>query len=150
MFTCSCIQWELANLETPIFVRGGIVKGKLYSDGNIIFGTGLTKAYLMEEANAKVPRIILTNDILLPLRTPESRNGKNTVERLAFRDTDGFWVIDYFTRINFYKPQLNLRDRLISYAEKIIDTEIDTSIREKYLYVLHNIYLAYNRNVNNS
>lgn len=49
LFTCKVVQWELTNLETPILLRGGIVKGKLYSDGNIIFGPGLTKAYLLEE-----------------------------------------------------------------------------------------------------
>lgn len=81
LFACSIIQWELANFETPILLRGGVVKGKLYSDGNIIFGPGLTRAYLLEEQNAKFPRIIMTNDILMPFRTPESRFGKTTIDR---------------------------------------------------------------------
>ena len=35
--TCSIVQWKLLNLKTPIFVRGGIVKGKLFSDGGHYF-----------------------------------------------------------------------------------------------------------------
>lgn len=142
IFTCSIIQWELAAFETPILLRGGIVKGNLYSDGNIIFGPGLTKAYLLEEQNAKTPRIIMTNDILLPLRMPETQYGKTSVDRFLFRDTDGFYVVDYFTRINFYRRELLLKDRLLAYANSIIDTEIDMSIREKYLYLIHNINAA--------
>lgn len=147
LFACSIIQWELANFETPILLRGGVVKGKLYSDGNIIFGPGITKAYLLEEQNAKFPRIIMTNDILMPFRTPESQFGKTTIDRFLFRDFDGFYVVDYFSRINFFRPELNLKDRLLRYSESILDTETETSVREKYLYIIDNINAAMMRNV---
>lgn len=145
IFACSLIQWELANLETPIFLRGSIVKGKLFSDGNIIFGPGLTKAYLLEEQNARVPRIIMTNDILLPLRTVETQYGETSIDHLLFKDYDAFYVVDYFSRINFYRPELNLKARLLRYAESVLDSETDLSVREKYLYIINNINEAFSR-----
>lgn len=145
LYTCNMIQWELANFNPPILLRGGIAKGKLYSDGDIIFGPGLTKAYLLEEQNAKVPRIITTNDILLPYRTQQSNYGEKTIDRFLFRDSDDFYVIDYFAFINFFRQELHLKERLVKYAESILNLETDTSIREKYLYLLYNINIAKNR-----
>ena len=145
LYACNMIQWELANFDPPVLLRGGITEGKLYSDGNIIFGPGLTKAYLLEEQNAKVPRIITTNDILLPYRTQQSNYGETTIDRFLFRDSDGFYVIDYFAFINFFHQERHLKERLLNYAESILNSETDSSIREKYLYLIYNINAAMTR-----
>lgn len=136
IMACSIIQWELLNCDTPIFVRGGIVKGYIYSDGDVIFGEGLTRAYLLEEGNAKYPRIIMTGDILHPLRTHETRNGETTVERLVFKDFDGFYTVDYFSRLKYYRKQLGACDRVVRYVNNILGTTTDSSLREKYNYFI--------------
>lgn len=49
-----------ANLmKEGICIRGGVARGKFYSDDNIIFSNGLVKAYEIEENIAKFPRIII-------------------------------------------------------------------------------------------
>lgn len=134
--TCCIIQWELLNCDTPIFVRGGVVKGYMYSDGDVIFGEGLTRAYLLEEENARYPRIIMTNNILQPLRTPDSQNGKTTIEHIVFKDFDGFYTVDYFNRLINYKKNLKVMDRVLKHVNAILDSTTDPSLREKYNYFL--------------
>lgn len=136
---CCMIQWELLNCDTPIFVRGGVVKGYMYSDGDIIFGEGLTRAYLLEEENAKYPRIIMSNDILQPLRIADSQNGKTTIEHIVFRDFDGFYTVDYFNRLIHYKKALKVMDKVLKYVNSILDSTTDPSLREKYNYFLQTL-----------
>lgn len=136
IFACCNIQWELLNCDTPIFVRGGIVKGHIYSDGDIIFGEGLTRAYLLEEENAKYPRIIMTNDILRSMRTADSQNGKTTIDHIVFKDFDGFYTVDYFSRLIYFRKDLKVMDRVLKFVNEILDTTTDPSLREKYNYFL--------------
>lgn len=91
---CYRIQCELLKLDIPIFVRGGIVKGNIYIKDNVVFGPGLTKAYLLEEENAKFPRIIMTKD------TIESSQNQNP---FVFEDFDRFYTIEYFSAIKASK-----------------------------------------------
>jgi len=51
-------------LRMGIFVRGAITIGNLYHRGNIVFGDGLVKAYLLETKKAKFPRIIVSPELL--------------------------------------------------------------------------------------
>ena len=108
----------------------------MYSDGDVIFGEGLTRAYLLEEENARYPRIIMTNDILQPLRTADSQNGKTTIEHIVFKDFDGFYTVDYFNRLINYKKNLNVMDRVLKHVNAILDSTTDPSLREKYNYFL--------------
>lgn len=144
--TCCIIQWKLLNCNTPIFIRGGVVKGYMYSDGDVIFGEGLSRAYLLEEENAKYPRIIMTNDILLPLRTDNSQNGQTTLEHIVFKDFDGFYTVDYFSRLINYKKDLKVMDKVLQYVNSILDSTTDPSIREKYNYFLGTLMRKVNRN----
>lgn len=144
IFACSIIQWELLNFETPIFLRGGTVKGKIYSDGDIIFGEGLTRAYLLEEGNAKYPRIIMTGDILHSLCLSESGLGETAVSAMVFRDFDGFYTVDYFSRLINYKKELGVQDKVVNYVNDILNTTTDSSIREKYNYFINTFRLKVN------
>lgn len=58
MSYCVAFQCDLL-LATGLLLRGGITSGDMYVQDDIIFGPALTEAYLLEEKNAKVPRIII-------------------------------------------------------------------------------------------
>lgn len=136
MFACCLMQYELLKCTPPIFVRGGITKGCLYSDGNIIFGPGLTQAYLMEEQNARVPRIIVNQNIISQALdvTPEMQDNV-----LIFKDYDEFYVVNYFSRLSNCEKEAGLREHVLKYINNILGSTIDSSLREKYVYVKNNI-----------
>ena len=64
LMICTQLQRALANREDPILLRGGIAKGSLYYEDDIIYGQGLTRAYLLESNLAKYPRVIFTGETL--------------------------------------------------------------------------------------
>lgn len=50
-------------LRKGLLLRGGIAKGQLYHDGNIVFGPAFLKAYELESVAANYPRIVLANSV---------------------------------------------------------------------------------------
>ena len=142
IFSCLCIQHNLLENNPPIFIRGGIVKGNIYSKGDVFFGPGLTKAFLMEENNAKYPRIIITNDLLIPFKNPDSKFFISNLKDLVFRDFDNFYTVNYFDSLESFSPNGGLKDKITDYINKVLDTTIDSSLRDKYNYVLDNILRA--------
>jgi len=51
-------------LETGFFVRGAIVKGRLYHDERTVFGEALVDAYRLESQVVRYPRIMVTKDVM--------------------------------------------------------------------------------------
>jgi len=51
-------------LRMGLLIRGGVVKGKIYHEGNMIFGPALVKAYKLEHDIAKYPRVILSDEVV--------------------------------------------------------------------------------------
>jgi len=54
----------VALLEQGFFVRGAVVRGKLYHDERMAFGEGLVRAYRLEQDVVRYPRIMVTADIV--------------------------------------------------------------------------------------
>lgn len=103
---------------------------------DIIFGPGLTQAYLLEENNAKYPRIILTKEIL---KFMDESNEKNDIDyasilkSIVFRDDDAFYATNCI-RILLDSNQA-IRENVENTIKQTLDTTTDSSIREKYLYL---------------
>ena len=149
---CSQIQFNLLNRAIPIFLRGGIAKGTLYHDGNILFGQGLTKAYTLENSLAVYPRIIFTEET-------REQALKNTDYLYIFDynsgyyslDNDGVYYINCFQTFNFipiYKPvnveeilsfENNFFEKIYCYVNSVLSKEINPSIRAKYLWLKRKI-----------
>jgi hypothetical protein len=55
---------SLALLHEGYFTRGGVCRGMLNHDTNMVFGEALVKAYKLESEVAKYPRIMLTKDVV--------------------------------------------------------------------------------------
>jgi hypothetical protein len=66
--------WELLHslealtmrlLADGYFIRGAVVKGRLYHDENMAFGEGLIKAYQYEASIVRYPRIMVLSDVVV-------------------------------------------------------------------------------------
>lgn len=127
---CTAFQYNLLLIDPCIFVRGGITYGDMYVKDSAIFGPALTEAYLLEENNARVPRIIMCKNTLDQGKAATDEVIQKQLERYVFRDDDAFYTLDYFSFIGkIVLPRINM---VIS---NWLDTTTNESIRQKYLYV---------------
>lgn len=130
---CAFFQVRMFQFTTPIFVRGGIAQGNIYSDGDIIFGNGLVNAYLLEEKNAKFPRIILTRDIVDNCMKCDD-SSKMMMQGFLKWDFDSFLYIDYWIMFCAWEEKNGNVNKLYDYIESVLSTTYDESIRAKYNY----------------
>lgn len=137
---CMMFQINLARRDEPILVRGGIVKGGIYAQNDVMFGSGLTNAYLLEEKSAIYPRIIMLKQVADELLLKIEEYGQEVIEKMIVADMDGFYIVNY---LDFMKRLGNEEgiERLHSYSESILASEYDSSVREKYLYLKNKLNL---------
>ena len=138
---CARLQISLADREQPILMRGGIAKGSLYYEDDIIYGEGLTNAYLLESNLAKYPRVIFTGDTLAQGRQITKYMFPD-VEHVGFcshftEDDDMIFMIDYFPRLSAWSVEKMKQycDRLLFLSETILNKSTDASLREKYIWL---------------
>lgn len=130
---CMNIQNMLLKRAKPILVRGAIARGNIYAnkDKDITFGPALTQAYLMEEKNAKYPRIIITKQL-----ADQGVNGlpdyavKDFYDALLFCDDDRFYSVNFLGMMDD-----EVLYRLKAFVSETLDSTTDSSIREKHLYL---------------
>ncbi|MCR5651320.1 MAG: hypothetical protein K6F86_09095 [Lachnospiraceae bacterium] len=151
---CLQIQLKLATHNPPILVRGAIEKGPLYCEGNIIFGGGLSKAYVLESTLAKYPRIIFTDAIR---KVALQNTGKSFVfdysQMFYKKDSDMLFYIDYLHTFAFI-PSLKVKtideitdfdnaffEKLFEYIEERLGEEKSPSIREKYMWLREKVLM---------
>ena len=121
-FSSYLINSLLTNLKKPVFLRGGISRGKIYQGGNTVFGPGLVSAYSLENDVAESMRCIVS---------PKLHEDTAVQEYLKVQ---GFALtIDpeddlYF--INFARPELVEQLRVI--AIDIIKSDADEKVKGKY------------------
>lgn len=130
---CAYFQLRLWRLEHPILVRGGIVKGDIYANDDIMFGTGLTNAYLLEEKNAKVPRIIITKETADTCIANETE--KFYMQVFLLKDFDGFYYVDSLGMFYVWGQKDEGYIKFCNYVQHVLDSTTDESIRSKYLYL---------------
>lgn len=102
----------------------------MYAKDDILFGPALTEAYLLEENNAKVPRIIMCKSTLDRGRATAGEQFQKSLDSWVFRDDDAFYTLDYFALLGeIVLPRINAT------ISNWLDTTTIESIRQKYLYV---------------
>lgn len=131
LMSCMQMQFDLLKFTTPILLRGAIIRGKIYAEKDVTFGPGLTDAYLMEENNAKYPRIILTKEVLSDTYCVDS-DKEHILYETIFRDFDAFYAVNYFSLVS--TADKAIIKNILSTVNNILDTTTNNSIREKYLY----------------
>jgi hypothetical protein len=71
-FELSQIQLIQANLAiTGTFLRGGVTRGPIYIDENLVFGPALVEAYELEHKVAKYPRVVVHEKLRALLRSEQ-------------------------------------------------------------------------------
>ena len=139
----------MARFETPVLLRGAIIKGEIYADKDVTFGSGVSKAYLLEEKIAKFPRIILTKSLIDEWKTHDFY-GKDYVDTYTYKDFDEFYAVDYL--FLFYGLNHSQRSwkHFAKFVQGTLDRETNPSIREKYPYTERNIHRAIRKFMENS
>lgn len=140
--TCLFFQKQLLEMDAPILTRGAIVRGDIFVEDDIVFGPGFVNAYLLEEKNAKTPRIIMTKEVIDGAKETTTAIAKNFVVGTTFRDDDAYYVVNYFEPLQKGKPDENTA-QLMEHIDHVLDTVTDSSVREKYVY-LHKNMLKWN------
>lgn len=136
---CVAFQYDLLTLPQPIFVRGGIALGDMFIEDDIVFGRALTQAYLLEEKNAKTPRIIMLKETLNHGKSQADNETTDHIEKWTFRDDDSFYTLDYFLLLCKKGNNEHIIKRIKAVVSGYLDSTIDESIRKKYLYVEKNM-----------
>ncbi|QTH40757.1 hypothetical protein J4772_24750 [Cohnella sp. LGH] len=112
----SNVQWFM--VSNGVLVRGGIAIGRHYSNGDIVFSQGLIEAYTLESQNARVPRIIIDNNLIdLILATAISK--EKLIEKLQILlavDSDTRSFVNYLEGRE-YKQHENVILKLLSKAD---------------------------------
>lgn len=138
---------QIKLLYDDILLRGGIVKGELIHNDDLLLGPGMINAYNLESKCALHPRIVIDPKVLWQFSRV---NGIKQPERLKdydfqkyfVRETDGTAYIDYFNDVQEYIPNgrtIHEYFRVIcSIVAKHIDND-DISIKVKYLWMREKI-----------
>lgn len=139
LVACALFQAELLHcMPEPVLLRGAIVCGDIYDQGDIIYGPALTRAYLMEQNNAKNPRIIITKELLddVSANSPDDSTIRGLIGKMTSCEADAFYALDcigFLTVLDRNSGEdLN---KLNNYTEQVLSTTIDESIRQKFLYM---------------
>ena len=101
---CIKLQRSLADRDTPILLRGGITKGALYYENDIVYGEGLTNAYLLESNLAKYPRVIFTGETLEAGKKVSKYMFPDFegVFRKFSKDEDALYYLNYLTSTGYW------------------------------------------------
>jgi|GEM_PF-663406 len=107
-FLTAIISLQKSFIKNDIFVRGAILKGKIFESKNgetnnsIVFGPGGVDAYEMESKEAIYPRILLSKEIVDKLYKRYNEIPENGLELLkrslliyVLKDNDGAYFLDY-------------------------------------------------------
>lgn len=81
-------------LAVGMFLRGGITRGKLIHEKNMLFGPAMNCAYRLESSRARVPRIVLDPEL-------KKFGGKFWPVQFAV-DDDGLSYLDYFNPLKAF------------------------------------------------
>ncbi|MDR6805395.1 hypothetical protein J2Y45_002296 [Dyadobacter sp. BE34] len=84
-----------------IFMRGGVSTGSYYADNNIIFSSGLIKAYHLESKTAIYPRVIIDKSIIERLRKYDRKKlSKFALDRAVILDWENVCFFNPFGLID--------------------------------------------------
>jgi len=97
-----------------LMCRGAITKGYLYINNEYVFGSGLIRAYELEDRVAYYPRIILD-------RLPEADSLIENYD-VYHKDSDGYIMIDYLR----VREQQDIRCPLMAKHKLIVESGLRT------------------------
>jgi hypothetical protein len=75
-----------------VLIRGGICRGDIRFEQDVVFGPGLVKSYLLESQFAVFPRIVIDRDLVFAIES--SAEHRQMFEPIV-RGEDGAFFLDY-------------------------------------------------------
>ena len=149
--TCQTIQMAL--LRDKILLRGGVARGTLFREDSIIFGKGLTQAYLLESNVASFPRIVFNRELLDDGNVYNSAVPQSIWESMLIsRDEDELFYINPVTllrSIQLFGGQEKVPEYfncVLDSCQKELDTSYELSIRQKYQWLKSKVICEIKKN----
>ena len=136
--TCLQLQMNLLFREQPVLLRGGIAKGNLFVDKEIIFGKGLSAAYILENTVSFVPRIVFNKALLDDGNKNSDAFGTSYWNSMITRqDADELFFVHYLSvgHIKNIKDIPTFYDSVMTLCQKYLDTTYNKSLRDKYVWL---------------
>jgi hypothetical protein len=117
-------------LVLGFFIRGGLVKGRLYHDRNTIFGNALVRAYHFESHIARYARVVVSREVKLDVDR-FTANGHGALEGRLHQDEDGPFYVNSLRDI-MTEGSLMPGETLLSNAIGHDLVEMGTAIQRRY------------------
>lgn len=142
LYTCQKLQVNLLCQETPVLLRGGISKGSLFVQDDIIYGESLTNAYIIENSVAIYPRIVFEKS-LLDEGIKNCKKISPTINKLNslfyLRESDELFFINFmpFSLFADINTTFDFVDNILKGCQEYINSDYDLSIRSKYMWLKH-------------
>jgi hypothetical protein len=126
-------------LDKGYFIRGGLVKGRLFHDENVVFGDALVEAYRIETEVAVYPRVMTTRAVWLDFeryRAEDDGSSLNDWIRQSddgpmfvhtLRSTSNFAHRTKLENINLSPPERKNLDHITA-LQNMIQKKLDESI----------------------
>lgn len=133
-------------LNQDIWVRGAVAVGGVYDDPDLVFGTGINKAYSLESAIAVYPRIILNRDVLNDSKNYANQSSwaANYYTSRIRRDMDGVhylhFLVDYVALNSFEKTDADASEEQLIWAVQgrrirdMIQARVDLTVDNPKVY----------------
>ena len=126
LYSLSYIAYYLQRdfIERGIICRGAITKGQLYINAEYVFGSGLIRAYKMENEVAYYPRIIID-------RIQEANSVlENYTDLFFYRDNDGYVIIDYLNIRN----QSDTKRSFLTLHKQLVESRLNKHSTNERVY----------------
>ena len=126
-----------------IIVRGGIARGKLIHDREMVVGPAMVDAYLLESTIAKYPRIVISEELKneFEVNLQEYVDSQPNLSEIPgfnkiFKqdDVDGLWYMDYVDPDEAFVIKHSKEDYLDSLKDIVRKglTNVNPNVRLKY------------------
>ena len=127
----SLLQFE-AFFQFGFPLRGGITIGELSIDDSVVWGTGLIKAYQIENKLANYPRIIVSQEVIDAYK--QCQNASINIFAMIKQDKDGYWFVDYLTAAPNLKLIPQISASLLQKAKLCV--EKDDRVKQKINWII--------------
>lgn len=134
-FLDAIAQWQRSLLIDGLLCRGGVTFGKHFVKDKFLFSKAMIDAYFLESANARFPRIIVSEDLL---QLASEHVPPNTLKLL--REDDGAAFVDYLRcTTEEDKGELRAAVAKITAAEKTLHPSAQEKVRWVARYADHSL-----------
>jgi nitroreductase len=147
-FELSQIQLIQANLAAKgIFLRGGVTRGLIYIDDELVFGPGLVRAYELENNVAKHPRVVVDENVVAGIAANARVEGDSVGRpylHLLVQDDEGVWSTNYLLVGDDLRERLNFTKLHANILRKALTEPSEPKVIAKYRWLarLHNKVVA--------